>query len=148
LLALDQANKTDNYTVLRDLDAPGFQAMNSAARLGEIFARERNDNLDLSGALVLDPQLTVSPRIENGVMRMAGFFPVRAGAGQFRSPRARRRQMAAVRPRRECRLLGARSAAAHAGSGGEVEAPGERAGEPAVPNAPPKPAEAPKRHWP
>ena len=32
LLALDQANKTGNYTVLRDLGAPGFQT-NSAARL-------------------------------------------------------------------------------------------------------------------
>ena len=38
LLALDQANKTGNYTVLRDLGAPGFQA-NSAARLGRDFRR-------------------------------------------------------------------------------------------------------------
>ena len=30
ILALDQANKTGNYTVLRDLGAPGFQT-NSAA---------------------------------------------------------------------------------------------------------------------
>ena len=30
LLALDQANKTGNYTVLRDLGSPAFQA-NSAA---------------------------------------------------------------------------------------------------------------------
>src|SRR3954466_1644296 len=47
LLALDQANKTGNYTVLRDLGAPGFQT-NTAARLAEIFAKQRNDNLDLS----------------------------------------------------------------------------------------------------
>ena len=32
LLALDQANKTGNYTVLRDLGSPEFQA-NSAAQL-------------------------------------------------------------------------------------------------------------------
>jgi len=37
LIALDQANKTGNYTVMRDLGAPGFQ-VNSAARLAEIFA--------------------------------------------------------------------------------------------------------------
>ncbi|MBC7018053.1 hypothetical protein G6O44_25355, partial [Salmonella enterica subsp. enterica serovar Enteritidis] len=49
LLALDQANKTGNYTVLRDLGAPGFQAGNNAARLAEIFASQRNDKLDLSG---------------------------------------------------------------------------------------------------
>lgn len=75
LLALDHANKTGNYTVLRDLGAPGFQA-NSAARLGEIFAKLRNDNLDLSGVAVIDPQLNLLPQIEaNGLMRMAGFFP-------------------------------------------------------------------------
>ena len=75
LLALDQANKTGNYTVLRDLAAPGFQ-VNTAARLAEIFAGHRRDNLDLSGVAVIDPQLTVLPQIEaNGMMRMAGFFP-------------------------------------------------------------------------
>jgi hypothetical protein len=75
ILALDQANKTGNYTVLRDLGAPGFQA-NTAAKLAEIFASQRNDKLDLSGVAVIDPQLTVLPEIEpNGLMRMAGFFP-------------------------------------------------------------------------
>jgi hypothetical protein len=75
LLALDQANKTGNYTVLRDLGAPGFQA-NTDARLAEIFAAQRRDKLDLSGVAVLDPQLSLLPEIEaNGIMRMAGFFP-------------------------------------------------------------------------
>jgi hypothetical protein len=75
LLALDQANKTGNYTVLRDLGAPGFQS-NTAARLGEIFAKLRNDNLDLSGVAVIDPQLNLLPQIEaSGLMHMAGFFP-------------------------------------------------------------------------
>ena len=75
LLALDQANKTGNYTVLRDLGAPDFQA-NSAAQLAEIFAQQRRDNVDLSGVAVIDPQLTLLPQIEgNGLMRMAGFFP-------------------------------------------------------------------------
>jgi hypothetical protein len=75
LLALDQANKTGNYTVLRDLGSPNFQA-NSAARLAEIFAQQRKDNVDLSGIAVIDPQLTLLPQIEaNGMMHMAGFFP-------------------------------------------------------------------------
>jgi hypothetical protein len=75
LLALDHANKTGNYTVLRDIGAPGFQS-NSAAKLGEIFAKLRNDNLDLSGVAVIDPQLSLLPQIEaNGLMHMAGFFP-------------------------------------------------------------------------
>lgn len=76
LMALDHANKTGNYTVLRDLGAPGFQSANTAARLAEIFAPQRNDKLDLSGVTVIDPQLNVLPQIEpNGMMRMAGFFP-------------------------------------------------------------------------
>jgi len=62
LLALDQANKTGNYTVLRDLGSPDFQA--------------NSDNIDLSGVAVIDPQLTLLPQIEaNGMMHMAGFFP-------------------------------------------------------------------------
>src|SRR5262249_57425122 len=72
LLALDQANKTGNYTVLRDLGSPDFQA-NTAARLAEIFAQQRKDNVDLSGGAVIQPQLTLLPQIEaNGMMHMAG----------------------------------------------------------------------------
>ena len=75
LMALDQANKTGNYTVLRDLASPAFQA-NSAARLGEIFANLRKKNVDLTGVLVLSPQLSILPQImPNGLMRMAGVFP-------------------------------------------------------------------------
>lgn len=76
LLAVHQANLTGNYTVLRDLGAPGFQAANTAAHLGEIFAGLRNQHLDLSGVAVLEPQLTVLPELNsNGLMHMAGFFP-------------------------------------------------------------------------
>jgi hypothetical protein len=76
LLAVDQANKTGNYTVLRDISAPAFAAINSAARLGEIFAKLRNDKLDLSGVAAIDPQLSLLPQIEaSGMMHMAGFFP-------------------------------------------------------------------------
>jgi hypothetical protein len=75
LIALDQANTTGNYTVLRDLGSPAFQA-NSAARLGEIFAGLRHESLDLSGVAVLDPELTLLPQIDaDGMMRMTGFFP-------------------------------------------------------------------------
>jgi hypothetical protein len=57
------------------LIAPAFQ-VNSAERLAEIFAKQRNDHLDLSGVVAIEPQLTVLPQIEaNGLMRMAGFFP-------------------------------------------------------------------------
>ena len=75
LLALDHANKTGNYTVLRDLGAPGLQEK-TAAQLGDIFAEQRRDGLDLGGVAVLDPQLTLLPQIEpNGMLHMAGFIP-------------------------------------------------------------------------
>jgi hypothetical protein len=75
LIALDQANKTGNYAVLRELGAPGFQ-VNTAEHLAEIFAKQRNDHLDLAGVVAIDPQLTLLPQIEaSGMMHMAGFFP-------------------------------------------------------------------------
>lgn len=76
LLAVHQANITGNYTVLRDLGAPNFQAANTAARLAEIFGNLRKENLDLSAVAVLEPVLTVLPEVNaNGLMHMAGFFP-------------------------------------------------------------------------
>jgi len=75
LLAVDQANKTRNYTVLRDLGAPGLQA-NTSAQLAEIFSSQRKQGIDLAGVAVLEPQLTLLPQIEpNGMMHMAGSFP-------------------------------------------------------------------------
>lgn len=75
LLALHHANQTGNYTVLRDLGAPGFQS-NTAARLADIFASHRAQNLDLSGVAFLDPQLTRLPQIvQGGMMHMTGVFP-------------------------------------------------------------------------
>jgi hypothetical protein len=76
LIALDHADRTGNYTVLRDLGAPGFQTANTAARLSEIFANLRAQNADLSGVAVIEPQLTVLPTtVQGGLMRMAGVFP-------------------------------------------------------------------------
>lgn len=76
LVALQQANQTGNYNVLRGISAPGFQNVNSPEQLSQIFANLRGKNFDLSGVVVLEPQLTVLPELySNGVMRMAGFFP-------------------------------------------------------------------------
>lgn len=75
LTALDQANKTGNYTVLRDLGGPTFQA-NSAAQLGDFYAPLRQQQVDLAPALALEPIITTGPQIEiNGLMRVAGYFP-------------------------------------------------------------------------
>lgn len=47
LLTLNDANRSGNYTVLRDLAAPDFQARNTAADLGQIFADLRQRKFDL-----------------------------------------------------------------------------------------------------
>jgi len=76
LIALDQANKTGNYTVLRDLAAPGFATVNNPARLAEIFANLRRDKVDLSGVAALEPQLAAVPEITGaGMLHISGFFP-------------------------------------------------------------------------
>ena len=73
LIALDQANKTGNYSVLHALGAPGFQATNSPQRLAEIFARQRAQGLDLAGVVAIDPQLTLLPQIEPSCTCLASF---------------------------------------------------------------------------
>ena len=76
LVALQQANQTSNYSVLYGISSPSFQNTNSPERLGQIFTNLRGKNFDLSGVVVLEPQLTITPEVyESGVMRMAGFFP-------------------------------------------------------------------------
>lgn len=76
LIAVNQANLTGNYSVLRDLGAPGFRQTNSAAKLSEIFGAIRGRKLDLSPILLLEPKLVQQPaRLENGMLRMTGFFP-------------------------------------------------------------------------
>ena len=75
LIALSQANQTGNYSVLRDLGTPKFQAVNSAARLAEIFTNLRQRNIDLSPVLFFDPKLVRAPALQDdGMLRMTGFF--------------------------------------------------------------------------
>jgi hypothetical protein len=78
LLTLNDANRSGNYTVLRDLAAPDFQARNSAADLAQVFSDLRRRNFDLFGAALLSPQFTTPPAVDaNGRAHLAGFFPTR-----------------------------------------------------------------------
>ena len=78
LLTLNDANRSGNYTVLRDLAAPDFQAKNSAADLAHIFANLRQRRIDLHAAALLAPQLTAAPALDDkGMLRLTGFFPTR-----------------------------------------------------------------------
>ena len=76
LVALNQANQTGNYTVLRDLGSANFQATNSSAQLAIAFTNLRQQNLDLSPVTVVAPQVTQPPQIrDKGLLEIAGFFP-------------------------------------------------------------------------
>src|SRR5262245_8716512 len=78
LLTLNDANHSGNYTVLRDLAAPDFQARNTAADLGQTFSDLRRRNFDLYGAALLAPQLTVVPALDqSGMLHLAGYIPTR-----------------------------------------------------------------------
>jgi len=78
LIALSQANLTGNYTVLRDLGSPSFQAVNSAAQLSDIFRELRQRRLDFSPILFFNPKLVRQPAIdESGRLRLTGFLDTR-----------------------------------------------------------------------
>jgi hypothetical protein len=76
LTALDLSNKTGNYGILREISAPGFAAANDSARLSRSFQNQRDRNLDYSGVLAFEPQLSAGPEMtKEGMLHFAGFFP-------------------------------------------------------------------------
>ena len=78
LLTLNDANRSGNYTVLRDLAAPDFQARNSAADLAHSFADLRQRNFDLFAVALIAPEFAAEPAFDaNGKLRMTGFFATR-----------------------------------------------------------------------
>ena len=84
VIALDQANTTGNYSVLRDLAAPGFQANNSPATLAGTFQALRTQQVDLGSCLIVAPSYEFPPAIvQGGLLRLRGSFPLRPRAIAF-----------------------------------------------------------------
>jgi hypothetical protein len=84
MAAVDHANQAGNYSVLRDLAAPGFQVNNDSARLAAIFASLRATRVDLSNTLLLAPTYTATPRfVEPGILQVRGLFGLRPTAISF-----------------------------------------------------------------
>ena len=84
MAAVDHANRTGNYSVLRDLGSPGFQARNNPANLAAIFAGLREHNVDVSSTLVVTPVWEIPPSmVQPGVLRMRGTFPLRPASIAF-----------------------------------------------------------------
>ncbi len=75
LSALNQANWTGNYTVLRDYASPNFAKANNPASLVDIFRPIRSEKLNLSPVLYLTPKITKAELNEQGKkLVLNGFF--------------------------------------------------------------------------
>src|SRR3979409_1004972 len=84
LLSLNDANRTGNYTVLRDLAAPDFQGTNTAADLAQNFSDLRRRKFDLFTVALAAPQLTAPPALDDhGMLGLSGFFPTRPAQINF-----------------------------------------------------------------
>jgi len=84
LTLVNHGNLTGNYTVLRDLASERFRQRNTAGDLATTFGNLRQQKLDLSPILVIDPQLTQPPtEVAPGRLQLVGQFPTRPQAVQF-----------------------------------------------------------------
>jgi hypothetical protein len=75
LLALSQANLTNNYSVLSGLGSAGFKAANSPERLAQLFQSFRANQIDMNPVVYVSPQQTHQPAITGGKLRLIGIFP-------------------------------------------------------------------------
>ena len=84
MAAVDHANRTGNYSVLRDMGSAVFQQNNNPADLATIFAALRERGVDLSDTLMVTPVWQVPPTmIAPTALRMRGTFPLRPLPIQF-----------------------------------------------------------------
>jgi len=75
LLAVNDANLTGNYTVLRDLSAPDSQNLNTPERLEESFRPIRQQGTDFSIVAVATPRFVQLPTFTpQGYLRVNGEF--------------------------------------------------------------------------
>lgn len=84
MAAVDHANRSGNYSVLRDISATGFQINNDPAKLAQIFSAIRSSRIDLANALLVPPTYQVAPQqIQADVFRVQGLFNLRPIAIAF-----------------------------------------------------------------
>src|SRR5262245_376424 len=76
LLSLNDALRTGNYTVLRDLASPSFRETNNAGRLHEIFSGLSTQRIDLAAVAIVAPKLPQAPNIDQSKrLHIVGYFP-------------------------------------------------------------------------
>lgn len=72
LARLDEANRSGNYEAFRSGAAPGFQTINSAADLAQIFGWLRKEGAMLSGPGLDDRALKIETIEPRGLLRLTG----------------------------------------------------------------------------
>ena len=83
LIGLDHANRTANYSVLRELGGPLLQ-QHSSAQLSSAFAALRANKIDLLPAAILTPQLVQPPTVSpQGLLQLVGYLPSQPRRIQF-----------------------------------------------------------------
>ncbi|MXP15088.1 hypothetical protein GRI44_10040 [Altererythrobacter confluentis] len=78
IIAVDHANRSGNYSVLRDMSAQGFQINNTAATLATTFSGIRNSRINLSNVLLVPPTYSEAPRqVQADIFEVKGLFVLR-----------------------------------------------------------------------
>ena len=76
VVALDQANVTGNYSVLRDLGDTPFQNNYTQSALADMFRAFREQQVSLGAVVLFDAELDASPQLtEDGYLKLMGHFP-------------------------------------------------------------------------
>jgi hypothetical protein len=75
IVALNQANLTNNYSVLNALGSRTFRMVNQPSQLSNSFQAFRANRIDLAPVSFINPTLTTKPNVAGGNIRLVGYFP-------------------------------------------------------------------------
>lgn len=75
MIALDNANRTENYSVLYALGSPTFKEQNTPQQLAQSFSALRQNRIDIGRTIFLAPTYYIPPAIlSDGSLRLRGGF--------------------------------------------------------------------------
>jgi len=84
MVALDNANRTENYSVLNSLGTTAFKRRNSPAQLSNNFRDLRANRVDIGRAILSSPTYYIPPQITSqGHLRLRGGFDFRPNSIRF-----------------------------------------------------------------
>jgi len=84
LISLDNANRTDDYSILNRLGSPQFQTRNSPQQLSVVFSELRRNRVDVGRTVLSTPTYYQPPQImADGTLRLRGGFDYRPKSIRF-----------------------------------------------------------------